>query len=104
MLRLVPVRGEGQTKDVSEPQSPSGSPPRPKADDVRRPRLDRVLVETGISDFVQELEGEVELVVEGHPAHGPRQCGLVRDHLLHASQAVPRLAWWDRVTHCNSAP
>jgi hypothetical protein len=28
----------------------------------------------------------------------------VRDHLLHASQAVPRLAWWDRVTHCNSAP
>ena len=101
---MAAARSEGQTKAGGEFQLPLARPPYAKADDVGRQPLARLLVEIGISHFVQELEGKVELVVQWHPAHDPGQCGLVRDHLLHASQAVPGLAWRDHLMDSSSAP
>jgi hypothetical protein len=103
MLRRAAVRDDGQTKAPGESESPLASPPYSKADDVGRPRLGRVLVKIGVAVHVQQLERQVELVVQGHPAHCPGQRGLLGGHLLHAGQAVPGLAWRNQA-HVISAP
>jgi hypothetical protein len=54
--------------------------------------------------MAQQLEGQVELVVQGHAAHRLGQRGLLGDHLLHAGQAVPGLALRNYAAHVIFSP
>jgi len=104
MLRLVPVRREGQNERLGRASVAISEAAALEADHVGRPGLGSFLVEIAVVVVAQQLEGQAEMVVQGHAAHRPGQRGLLGDHLLHAGQAVPCLTWRNHVTHFVSAP
>ena len=50
--------------------------------------------------LVEQLEGELELVVEGQAAHRVSDSRLVQDHVLHVFESRPGCLWWE---HSDSA-